>query len=145
LLVYVAFNLGLSQTASERVALRTPAATDIFASPPPVWFWRRTMSWREGRSIGRAEFEPFGRGLRPSEPLQPDGMDEPIVRDALVRTPKLRRFLGWSILPVASIERGRCEAKVNIGDARYLEFGSRRSRLERGTVVPLSGPGCPRR
>jgi inner membrane protein len=141
-LVYIAFNLGLSQTATERVARRSPAATDIFASPPPVLFWRRTMSWREGRSIGRAEFEPFGRGLLRSKPLQPDAMDDPIVHQALAMTPGLRKFLGWAILPIADIERGRCEAKVFIGDARYGEMGSRRSRLEREAVVPIDDPAC---
>ena len=141
-LVYISFNLGLSQTATEAVEQRSPTATAIFASPPPVWFWNRSMSWREGRSIGRAEFEPFGGGLLPSQPLQPDGMDVPIVRAALSRDRALRKFLGWSILPVADVERGRCEAKVFIGDARYGEMGSRRSRLARETLVPLPGPGC---
>ena len=141
-LVYISFNLGLSQTATEAVEQRSPTATAIFASPPPVWFWRRSMSWREGRLIGRAEFEPFGGGLLPSQPLQPDGMDVPIVRAALARDLALRKFLGWSILPVGDVERGRCEAKVFIGDARYGKMGSRRSRLARETLVPLPGPGC---
>ena len=141
-LTYISFNLGLSQTATDTVQRRSPTATAIFASPPPVWFWNRSMSWREGRSIGRAEFEPFGGGLLPSQPLQPDGMDVPIVRAALSRDRALRKFLGWSILPVADVERGRCEAKVFIGDARYGEMGSRRSRLARETLVPLPGPGC---
>ena len=141
-LTYISFNLGLSQTATEAVEQRSPTATAIFASPPPVWFWQRGMSWREGRSIGRAEFEPFGGGLLPSQPLQPDGMDDPIVRAALARDRSLRKFLGWSILPVADVERGRCEATVFIGDARYGQTGSRRSRLARETIVPLNGPGC---
>ena len=141
-LTYISFNLGLSQTATDTVQRRSPTATAIFASPPPVWFWNRSMSWREGRSIGRAEFEPFGGGLLPSQPLQPDGMDVPIVRAALAHDRALRKFLGWSILPVADVERGRCEAKVFIGDARYGEMGSRRSRLARETLVPLPGPGC---
>lgn len=141
-LVYISFNLGLSQTATERVEQRSPTATAIFASPPPVWFWRRSMSWRDGRSIGRAEFEPFGGGLLPSQSLQPDGMDDPIVRVALARDPSLRKFLGWSILPVADVERGRCEAEVFIRDARYGQTGSRRSPLARETSVPLPGPGC---
>lgn len=141
-LVYISFNLGLSQTATERVQGRSPTATAIFASPPPVWFWQRSMSWREGQSIGRAEFEPFGSGLLPGQPLQLDGMDDPVVRAALARDRSLRRFLGWSILPVADVERDQCTAKVMIGDARYGEMGSRRSRLARGTTVPLNGPGC---
>ena len=141
-LVYISFNVGLSQTAHEAVAKRSSAATDIFASPPPVFFWQRSMSWREGRSIGQAEFRPFGGGLMPSAPLQPDGMDDPIVRQTLASHPALRRFLGWSILPVATVERSKCKATVSIGDARYLRAGSRRSRLERQVVTNLPGPGC---
>ena len=141
-LVYISFNIGLSQTATEAVAKRSPAATEIFASPPPVMFWRRTMVWREGRKIGHAEFEPFGRRLIDIQPLQPDGMDQPLVRQAIARMPRLRRFLGWSILPIATVEMGRCEAKVSIGDARYIEPGTRRSRLARETIVPLDRPGC---
>ena len=141
-LAYISFNIGLSQTATEAVEQRAPAATAIFASPPPVWFWQRSMSWREGRSIGRAEYRPFSAGLLASQPLQPDAMDDPVVRAALARDPSLRKFLGWSILPVAEVKRGRCRAEVAIGDARYGEIGSRRSRLARDTIVPLPGPGC---
>lgn len=141
-LIYIAFNIGLSQTATETVQRRIPAATAIFASPSPVWFWQRLMSWREGRSVGRAEFEPFGRRLTAIQPLQPDGMDNPLVRAAIARDPSMQPFLGWSILPAATIERGRCRAKVTIGDARYVALLSHRSRLARETVVPLDGPGC---
>ena len=142
-LAYISFNIGLSQTATEAVEQRAPAAAAIFASPPPVWFWQRSMSWREGHSIGRADYRPFSGGLLDSQPLQPDGMDDPLVHAALERTPSLRQFLRWSILPVADIERGRCQAKVVISDARYGEAGSRRSPLERETLVPLAGPDCP--
>ena len=141
-LVYISFNAGLSQTAREAVAQRTPAATDIFASPPPILFWQRSMAWHEGRNIGRAEFHPFGGGLMPSEPPQPDGMDDPIVRQILATRPAMRSFLGWSILPIATVERTKCKATVSIGDARYLEGGSRHSRLERQIVTAIPGPGC---
>ncbi len=139
---YIAFNIGLSQTATETVQRRIPTAKAIFASPPPLFFWRRSMSWREGGSAGRAEFEPFGRRLSAIQPLQPDGMDDPIVRAAIARDRGLRQFLGWSILPLAQVERRRCEAKVTIGDARYVELLSHRSRLARETILPFSGPGC---
>ncbi len=138
---YIAFNLGLSQTATETVQRRHPLATAIFASPPPVWSWNRSMSWREGRLIGHAEYEPFGRGLLPGSPLQADGMDDPLVRRAIKQDPEFDSFLRWAVLPIADVERGRCRAKVAIGDARY-SFGSRRSRLGREVIVPLDGPGC---
>ena len=141
-LVYISFNAGLSQTARETVALHIPRATDIFASPPPVLFWRRTMVWRQGHDIGHAEFEPLGRRLTDIQPLQPDGMDQPLVRQAIAQTPRLRRFLGWSILPMATVELGRCAARVAIGDARYIEPGTRRSRLAREAIISLDRPGC---
>ena len=141
-LIYISFNAGLSQTAREAVAAHNPQATDIFASPPPVLFWKRSMVWREGKSIGHAEFVTAGRRLTDIQPLVPDGMDQPLVRQAIARTPRLRRFLGWSILPVATVELGRCAARVSIGDARYIEPGTRRSRLGRDTIVPLDRPGC---
>ena len=141
-LTYIAFNIGLSQTATETVQRRIPTATAIFASPPPVWFWRRSMSWREGRSVGRAEFEPFGRRLSAIQPLQTDRMDDLLVRAAIARDRSMRQFLGWSILPVAEVVRDRCQAKVTIGDARYVELLSHRSRLARETILPLPGPGC---
>ena len=141
-LTYIAFNIGLSQTATETVQRAIPTATAIFASPPPVWFWRRSMSWREGRSVGRAEFEPFGRRLSAIQPLQTDRMDDLLVRAAIARDRSMRQFLGWSILPVAEVVRDRCQAKVTIGDARYVELLSHRSRLARETILPLPGPGC---
>ena len=141
-LTYIAFNIGLSQTATETVQRRIPTATAIFASPPPVWFWRRSMSWREGRSVGRAEFEPFGRRLSAIQPLQTDRMDDLLVRAAIARDRSMRQFLGWSILPVAEVVRDRCQAKVTIGDARYVELLSHRSRLARETILALPGPGC---
>ena len=141
-LAYISFNIGLSQTATDAVRQRVPAATAIFASPPPVWFWRRSMVWREGQAIGRAEFEPFGRRLSKVQPLRPDNMGDPMVRAALARDLQLRRFLGWSILPMAEVERGKCQARVVIGDGRYIDLGTRRSRLAREAVVPMPGPGC---
>lgn len=133
---YICFNLGLSQTATNHLKAARPAATDIFASPPPFKFWERTMSWREDRNVGHVQWDMFG-GFRSFEPLQPDGMDDPVVREALRRTPSLRKFLHWSILPVATVEREGCRATVNIGDARYSDVGSRKSRLDRETVIDL--------
>ena len=68
-------------------------------------------------------------------------MDDPLVRRAIELNPDLRNFLRWAVLPIAIVERTRCQAMVHIGDARYT-YGSRRSRLGRDVVVPLDGPGC---
>jgi inner membrane protein len=139
--VFITFNMGLSANATDRVKLRHPNATAIFASPPPVIFWRRTMRWREGDAIGGANYDPF-HGLGPSAPPVPDNMDDPLVRQAIRNDRSLKPFLGWSILPIASVERERCVARVTISDGRYGEPGKNRSRLERTTEVPLSGAGC---
>ena len=67
-------------------------------------------------------------------------MNDPLVREAIRRDPRLRKFLKWSILPQADVRREKCFARVAIGDARYGE--GRRSRLARESVVPIGGPGC---
>jgi inner membrane protein len=142
-LVYVGFNLGLSATATEVVKRHTSgAASSIFASPAPVWSWNRSMSWRQGDDIGRAEYFPFGRGLVPGNTIANDGMDDPIGLAAIARHRDLRMFLAWSILPVATVERRRCSAEVTIGDARYFIGNSQSSRLSREVTVRLKGPGC---
>lgn len=134
---YICFNLGLSQTATARLHDRRPAATAIFASPPPIAFWKRDMSWREGSQIGRAEWRMFG-GLGPSESFAADNMRAPIVRAALQRDPRLRKFLYWSILPIAQVERrGRCTARVVIADGRYGLPEKNKARLYRESIVRL--------
>jgi inner membrane protein len=132
---YICFNIGLSETAVAEVRHRAPNATAIFASPPPFAFWRRDMVWREGRNISIAAYRPFGGGLGPTHALGSDDMDEPIVRTAIHRSKGLRKFLYWSILPVAMVTRSGCKTTVNIGDARYLEPGTRSSRLGREDVI----------
>jgi hypothetical protein len=67
-------------------------------------------------------------------------MSDPLVREAIRSDRRLQKFLEWSILPQADVIRGRCAARVTIGDARYGE--GRRSRLARETVIPTHGAGC---
>ena len=95
--------------------------------------------WREGDCYRRSEFSPFSGFASPRE-CQPTNMGDPVVREAVRRDPRLRKFLKWSILPQADVTRGRCQAKVTIGDARYGE--GRRSRLARETTVPTNAAGC---
>jgi inner membrane protein len=133
---YICLNLGLSQTATDRLLAVRPAATDIFASPPPFAFWRRDISWREGHAVGHARWSMV-RGIERVEPFVDDRMDNPVVRAALRQSTRLRKFLGWSILPVATVTREGCKATVAIGDARYSDIGGGRSRLSRETVVDL--------
>ena len=116
-------------------------AEAIFASPPPVWFWRRNLVWTEGDCYRHSRFDPLGGGLADVTNCQPANFEDPLVHEAIRQDPRLRKFLRWSILPVAEVERGRCSARVTIGDARYSEPAAR-SRLSRQTVVPTGGPGC---
>ena len=134
---YMCFNLGLSDTATAAVRKRDPQATAIFASPPPVAFWRREMSWRHGTRIGRAQWRMFG-SLGPSEPVADDHMSDPLVRAALARDPKLRKFLQWSVLPIAEVAYpDRCTARVIIADGRYGLPEKNKARLYRETNVSL--------
>jgi inner membrane protein len=136
---YIGFNLGLSDTASALVRARDPAATSIFASPPPLRFWQRDMTWRHGDRIGRAKWS-FLHSLGPSKPLVADNMADPMVRTAIRHDPRLRKFLGWSILPVAAVARHGCTATVTITDARYGLPGDKGLHLARDADVALCRP-----
>ena len=83
----------------------------------------------------------YERPAAPVSSCRPTAMRQPLVRQALRRDPALRKFLRWSILPLAEVERSRCSIKVSIGDARYQDSRSR-SRLSRETVVPTGARGC---
>ena len=141
-LAYVALNLAITDRANAAVHdwAGDRTADAIFASPPPVLFWRRDLVWREGDCYRRSNFDPLGGGFGQVSDCQPTNMGDPIIREAVRRDPALRKFLKWSILPQAEVVRGRCSAHVAIGDARYGQ--GRRSRLARETVLPIGGPGC---
>ena len=139
LLAYIAANLLITDRANAAVHSSSPNAHAIFASPPPVAFWRRDLVWREDDCYRRSDFSPFA-GFGQPKACEPNNMADPTVREAIRRDPRLRKFLKWSILPQADVTPGRCETKVTIGDARYGE--GRRSRLARETVIPTGGAGC---
>lgn len=143
-LAYIGLNLLITQQARAAVDhwSRNRPAEALFASPPPVAFWRRDLVWRDEACYRRSRYDPLGGGLGPVSACQPTRMDDPLVGEAIRRDPRLRKFLKWSILPQADVARDRCDARVAIGDARYGE--GRRSRLARETVVPTRGPGCAR-
>jgi inner membrane protein len=137
LLAYIGLNLVITQRADAIVRAQYAHARAIFASPPPVLFWRRDLVWREDGCYRRSSYDPLGSGFGPPGACVPSNMGDPLVREAIRRDPRLQKFLKWSILPQAEVTRDRCEARVTIGDARYGE--GRRSRLARETVVPT---GC---
>ena len=140
---YIGLNLLISQRAFAAVrhwAGGRPVEA-LFASPPPVLSWRRGLVWREGDCYRWSPYDPLGGGFGPVTNCRPTQMREPLVREAVRRDPALRKFLRWSILPLAEVERSRCSVKVEIGDARYQDFRSR-SRLSRESVVPTGARGC---
>jgi inner membrane protein len=138
-LAYISLNLVISDRAIAAVRSNNPRAQAIFASPPPAYFWRRRVVWREGACYRWAVFDPFG-GMAPAGACQPTNMDDPLVRRALAEYPSLRSFMRWSILPQAEIVRRRCTVRIAISDARY---GDRRnSRLGRDIVMPTGAPNC---
>ena len=141
ILAYVGLNLLITDRAKAAVhrwSGNRPADA-IFASPP-VAFWRRDLVWRDGDCYRRSLFDPLDGGFHAVTSCSPTNMNDPLVRAAIRRDPRLQMFLKWSILPQAEISREPCIARVAIGDARYGE--GRRSRLARESVVPIGGPGC---
>ena len=139
---YIGANLLISDRAAAAVHASPQAGEvrSLFASPPPVAFWRRGLVWRDGDCIRRSTYDPLAGGLGDVTACKPTNMDSPLVKEALGRDAKLRKFLHWSILPMAEVRRGRCSVHVSIGDARYGERA--RSALMRQTVVPTGAPGC---
>ncbi|MEO8175531.1 MAG: metal-dependent hydrolase [Sphingomicrobium sp.] len=141
-LAYIGVNLLITERATAAVhgwAGNRPVEA-LFASPPPVASWRRDLVWREGDCYRRAAYDPLGGGFRGVSACSPSHMNDPLVREAIRRDPKLRKFLKWSVLPQADVERDHCLVHVAIGDARYGE--GRRSRLARESELPLGGPHC---
>ena len=133
-LAYIAVNLAISwraHSAVHRWAGDRPVDA-VFASPPPFYSWRRDLVWREQDCYRRSSFDPL-KGFGAVSACEPTNMDDPLVRQALGQSPTLRKFLKWSILPQAEVERSRCRAKVTIGDARYGRGG--RSRLGREAII----------
>jgi len=137
---YIGVNLLITQQAIGAVRgwAGERRAEAIFASPPPVWFWRRNLVWREGTCY---RFSRLEWRLQDVSACAPANLGDPLVSEAVRRDPRLRKFLRWSILPIAEVERGRCSARVTIGDARYREPAAR-ARLSRQAMVPTGGPGC---
>ena len=140
LLAYIAANLAISQAAYAAVRSADPQAQAIFASPPPVLSWRRDLVWRDGDRYCRARYDPLGGGFHAGSSCAHSNMQDPLVREAIRRDPRLQKFLKWSVMPQADVTRGHCSVRVAIGDARYGE--GRRSRLARESVVPAPGKGC---
>jgi len=145
LAVYISANLGVTGLAKRAVhAEEAPKRPDIVvATPPPTLFWRRQLVWRTDGTIGRAEFDPLRSPSRlyAVAPLQPDGMDDPLAQKALNATPEIVRFMHWSILPIAQVERKGCEATVRYNDARFAD-GMAAGRFWVSATMPSGAQGC---
>lgn len=131
-LAYIGLNLALSARADADVLAASRDATRIFASPPAVLFWRRDLVWKDGDCYRRSSYDPL-RGMSAPGPCEPTNMSDPIVQTAIRHSPRLQKFLIWSVMPQASVTRTGCTAQVAIGDARYGSFGG--SRLARHVTV----------
>ncbi|MEW4447817.1 metal-dependent hydrolase [Qipengyuania sp. JC766] len=116
----------------------------IIAGPQPALFWKRDVVWRTDGVIYQGTFDPFAstRELTSWTRIGPDNMDDPVARAALDATHPVRDFMRWSLLPMATVERGQCEATVIYEDARYLDIPNSDS-FKREVTIPVAGTGCP--
>ena len=139
---YVGLNGAISLTA--RHMTRAEAPDILFANEQPILFWKRDLVWRRDGMIGRARYDPLRNptGLSDIQPMMPDNMSDPLVRRAMTASREMVTFMRWSTMPVAMVERGRCEALVRVSDAR---FGEPRpgDRFLREVRLPIVGAGCP--
>jgi len=145
MVAYIGGNGVLSGIAREAPRMDAPyAAPDIvYASPPPALFWRRELAWKQGGMVAWGDYDPLRRlfALTGFTQPVPDNMADPLVRRALRATPEIVAFARWSTMPMATVSRGRCSARVGFGDARYGGTVAA-NRFRREAVVPISTPGC---
>ncbi|MBF7011999.1 metal-dependent hydrolase [Novosphingobium resinovorum] len=140
---FIALNIGISAVAWCAPRQKDSAFNPdrIFASPEPVLFWRRDMIWRQEGRISYGRYDPLRDpvGLVSAEPSIADNMADPLARKAAFATPEVVKFLAWSQLPMARIERQGCSAVVTFGDARFT--GPRLSRnFNVSARVPVDCP-----
>jgi inner membrane protein len=142
---YIVLNAGISMLARQAAQSGPPYTLPevIAASPPPIPFWLRDVAWRQDGAIWRGEFNPFKSLFRLAsfDDPSPDGMNDPRVLRA-ARDPAARKYLAWSILPVATVTETTCGTMVRFADARFTGVGS--DVLTRTVYMPTGGKGCAR-
>ncbi len=121
--LFIAANIGISALAWRAPETDVPYARPdrIFAAPEPLLFWRRDMVWRQDGMISHGRYDPFVRvgGLVDFALPVPDNMADPLAVQAATATTEARKFLAWSQMPVARIDKQGCRATVTFGDARF--------------------------
>lgn len=149
MLLYIGTNwlMTISARAALRDALPPDDTVTVFAGFEPVRFWERGLIYRGASGVGHAHWSPFS-GLSDLVSPSPDNMDDPLARTGMFATPELVRFMRWSVMPVATVERGRCRAVVEYTDARFvnarLPWRDEATSVFRHRVeLALPGPGCP--
>jgi inner membrane protein len=144
LVAYIAGNGALSAFVKNEAQMSEPYADAeaIYASPPPVVFWRRELAWRARGMVAWGGYDPFRKPFSLAGYTQPipDNMADPLVRRALL-DPANKAFARWSTMPFAQVERGPCSARVSFGDARYGRTVEA-NRFRQDVIVPSAGPGC---
>jgi inner membrane protein len=143
LVLYIGANGFETEHTYALVSAADPQARTIVATPPPALFWQRNLIWRKNHDIWRGHYDPFHAldSLASLSGPQPDGMSDPLARHVLLTDPRLAHLRRWSILPMASVERGRCKVRVAYQDAR---FGGRpgAGALGQSVTLPTGAPGC---
>ena len=132
LVVYAAFNIGLSQRveAAGRDALSAIRPTMVVANPQPLLFWRRRILWRNAEVHGSGTYD-FIHGLRLDPLAEPNRLDDPRLASARRTSREVRSILSWSRMPIV-VERG---GRAYLTDQRFSD----RARGRRGEpfLVPL--------
>ena len=141
MIAYIVANGVLTQAVKNRIrpdeAFPQPEA--VFASPPPAWFWKRDVVWREDGQIGRESYD-WLRQVNSSSP-KPDGMDDPLVGRAMHANSAVVAFMRWSTMTTAETVQDECRALVRFNDARYSDRIA--SGFTHTVELPLKGTGCP--
>jgi inner membrane protein len=143
---FIALNVFISTLAWRAPANSAPGLRPdrVFAAPEALAFWRRDVTWRQGGIIGSGGFDPLvsTQYLTGIDESIADNMSDTIAQRAAVASPQVVKFLAWSQLPVARIQRQGCIARVTFGDARFAGAIASRT-METSVSVPSGAPGCP--
>jgi inner membrane protein len=120
MLAYIGFNLGESQAIERAVAAQVRAQgiepTLVVASPPPIFFWDRSVAWQSADRWGRADYHLSG-GLTAVPGIHPRNLDNPKLAAAATERPHVAGFLRWSRMP-AVVE---VDGKTYLTDLRYYD------------------------